>query len=81
MTAHDEDRIKNLLKKALPPAAPEAEPDHDLWPQVIRRLDTEAEPNWAPAHSVPWFDWALAAGLAVFAASFPATIPIFLYYL
>ncbi len=28
-----------------------------------------------------WFDWALLAGLVVFAASFPATIPVFLYYL
>jgi hypothetical protein len=30
---------------------------------------------------VPWFDWALLGGLAVFAVSFPATIPVFLYYL
>jgi hypothetical protein len=32
-------------------------------------------------YTVPWFDWALLAGLGVFAVSFPATIPVFLYYL
>jgi hypothetical protein len=31
--------------------------------------------------AVPWFDWALLAGLLAFAALFPAAIPVFLYYL
>jgi len=92
MTRHDEkhldeDRIKQLLRQALPPVAPGAEPARDLWPAVLRRLDAESA---APAplaaarsapQSVPWFDWALIGGLAVFVASFPATIPVFLYYL
>jgi hypothetical protein len=30
---------------------------------------------------VPWFDWALLAGLVGLAAFFPASIPVFLYYL
>ena len=81
MTAHDEDRIKNLLKQAFPPVAPDAEPARDLWPDVLRRLDAEPAPTRALSRSVPWFDWALAAGLVVFSASFPATIPVFLYYL
>ncbi len=81
MNAHDEDRIKQLLKQALPPADPTAEPNRDLWPAVLLLLDAH------PAATVPgllrqnWFDWALLAGLVVFAASFPVTIPVFLYYL
>ena len=76
----NEERIKNLLQQALPPVESSAEPARDLWPAVLRRLD--AEPIAAPApfrHN--WFDWALLAGFVVFAASFPATIPVFLYYL
>jgi len=92
MTAHPEkrltdQRIKELLRQALPPVAPNAEPSRDLWPAVLRRLDAEPaarSPLAAPRplrRSVPWFDWALIAGLVLFAASFPATIPVFLYYL
>jgi len=79
MTAHDDKRIKELLRQALPPAAPDAEPARDLWPGVLRRLD--AEPAHALPTKLPWFDWALIAGLVVFTAFFPATIPVFLYYL
>jgi hypothetical protein len=31
--------------------------------------------------SVPWFDWALAGGVALFAVAVPAAIPALLYYL
>ena len=37
-------------------------------------------PLAAKLRSVPWFDWALAAGLAVFALVFPAAVPMLLYY-
>jgi len=77
----DEKRIKKLLKQALPPLAPSAEPSRDLWPAVLRRLDAEPASIRVLPHRVPWFDWALIAGLVAFAASFPATIPVFLYYL
>jgi hypothetical protein len=73
----NEERIKQLLKQALPPVESGAEPGRDLWPAVLRRLDADA----AQRRAVPWFDWVLLAGLAVFAVSFPATIPVFLYYL
>ena len=76
MNAHDENRIKQLLKQTLPPVESNAEPERDLWPAVLRRLDADA-----PRHAVPWFDWALLGGLVAFAVSFPATIPVFLYYL
>jgi len=84
MNAHDEDRIKELLKSALPPVEPGAEPSRDLWPAVLRCLDARIAPTRAASASslsLPWFDWALIAGLVLFAASFPATIPVFLYYL
>lgn len=65
--------MKELLKQALPRVA-DAEPAHDLWPAVLRRLD--ARPT-AP----PWFDCALAGGLVAFAALAPASIPVLFYYL
>jgi hypothetical protein len=82
MNAHDEDRIKKLLRQALPPVDSGAEPTHDLWPAVVRRLDaTPGASSGSIRRSIPWFDWALIAGLVAFAAFFPATIPVFLYYL
>lgn len=76
MNAHEEERIRELLKQALPPVDLAAEPARDLWPAVLRRLDAGSA-----ARRRNWFDWALLVGLIVFAASFPATIPVFLYYL
>jgi hypothetical protein len=72
MNAHDEESMKQLLKQALPPMhAPNLE--HDLWPTMLRRLETR------PA-SPPWYDWALAGSIALFAVAFPASIPVILYY-
>ena len=73
MNAHEEDRMKQLLKQTMPPVD-SAQPERDLWPAMLQRLDAR------PA-APPWFDWALAGGLAVFAVVFPASIPVFLYYL
>jgi hypothetical protein len=84
MNREDQDRIAELLRQSLPPVAPGAEPARDLWPEVLRRLDA-AEPEPLPAVfgllNRPWFDWALAAGLAAFALAVPASIPVFLYCL
>jgi hypothetical protein len=85
MNVHDEDdqqaRLKKLLREALPPI--DAEPERDLWPAMLRRLD--AEPAAPDPHgwrwSWAWFDGALAAGLVGLAALFPAAIPLALYYL
>jgi hypothetical protein len=74
-----EESINQLLKEALPPVQTDAEPARDLWPSVLRRLDAEPVARGPVRHN--WFDWALLAGLIVFAATFPATIPVFLYYL
>ena len=77
----DQDRIKQLLRRALPPVDADAEPPRDLWPDVLRRLDAAApSPRTLPL-KLPLLDWALLAGLVIFLVAFPATIPVFLYYL
>jgi anti-sigma factor RsiW len=73
MKEHEEERIQELLKQALPPIG-EAKLQRDLWPAMVRRMEARAT---AP----PWFDWALAAGVAVFVCAFPTAIPVLLYYL
>ena len=79
MNAHDEDRTKQFLKRAVPPIEGDAEPERDLWPAMLRRLNAK---RGAPSLLlVPWVDWALLAGLVGLAAFFPASIPVFLYYL
>jgi hypothetical protein len=84
MNEHDRDQMKKLLKEALPPVDAEDGPARDLWPAMLRRLGEESAAqvtkgrtgfNWA------WFDGALAAGLVLLVASFPASIPLLLYYL
>jgi hypothetical protein len=73
-----EERTKQMLLDALPPLGAGAEPDHDLWPAMLRRMDEQGARG---ASSIPWFDWALAGGLVAFAAIAPGTIPVILYYL
>jgi hypothetical protein len=79
MSGHDEERMKQILRVAMPPVEADAEPSIDLWPAVLRRLDEEPAPvlrsRWV------WFDGALLAGLAFVAVAFPASIPLLVYYL
>ena len=74
MKEANETRIKELLQEAIEPVS--AELPRDLWPQMLRRLDQRA-----PAHAVPWFDWALAAGVTICVFAVPHSIPVLLYYL
>lgn len=81
MSAHDEDSVKQLLRRAVPPVEWDAEPARDLWPAVLKRLDDDAAAD-APVRSRwVWFDAALLGGLAIMGISFPAAIPLLLYYL
>jgi len=66
------ERMKEVLKAAMPRIADDAEPARDLWPDVLRRLDREPM-------RIPWFDWALVGGLVALAAAFPAAIPVLAY--
>jgi RNA polymerase sigma factor (sigma-70 family) len=76
MNTHEQERIKELLKKSLPPisARSGAELQFDLWPAMLRRL--EVGPT-----AVPWFDWALLAAVAAWLAFFPGAIPVLIYHL
>ena len=74
------ERLERLLRQGLPPIREDADVSHDLWPAMARKLRSETVPDPAKLR-VPWFDWALAGGLALLLAAFPAAIPVLLYYL
>ena len=69
----EEGELRTLLKREFPPLQ-NAELQRDLWPQMLRRLDTQ------PLR-IPWFDWALAAAVAAALLLFPNAIPALLYQL
>lgn len=71
--------LERLLRRAVPPVAEDAEGDRDLWPAMRARLHS-AEARTG-IRAVPWFDWALAAGVALFAVAVPTAVPVLLYYL
>jgi hypothetical protein len=68
----EDERLKQLLREALPRVEGEPEPERDLWPAVLRRMDERPG---------AWLDLALLGGLVGMAALFPAAIPVFLYYM
>ena len=72
--------VVRLLRKGLLPIREDTDLSFDLWPAMLRRLRAESVPAGAKLR-VPWFDWALAGGLALLLAVFPAAIPVLLYYL
>ena len=65
MSAHEEERIKQLLRQALPPVgavsgpaselSPEPVPSIDLWPALLRRLDQKPTAQSQPVPS--WLAW------------------------
>ncbi|UWZ86101.1 hypothetical protein [Occallatibacter riparius] len=69
-----------LLRAAVLPVGEDAGPEHDLWRQMQARLQQEAGGS-VRLKSVPWFDWALAGGVALVVVAFPAAVPVLLYYL
>jgi hypothetical protein len=69
---NDLEEIRAALQEAFPPVNTELR--RDLWPAMLRRLD-------APAREVPWYDWALAGGLAGATIFFPRLILLFAYHL
>jgi hypothetical protein len=74
MNSDQDVRMKTLLQQALPRVEGQPEPEHDLWPAVLRKMDARPAPP-------PLVDWALVAGLVAFVGFFPAAIPVLLYYL
>ena len=74
---HEDEGVKKLLRQALPPVEGGDEPGRGVWPAVLRRINDEQ-----PAHAGwVWLDWALGGALVVMIATFPVSIPVFLYYL
>jgi hypothetical protein len=73
MSEANNERIRELLRKAIPPVA-DRELGRDLWPQMLLRLHEQ------PAR-VPWFDWALMALLAILVSFAPEAISVLLYHL
>lgn len=71
----EERKLQALLQREFPPLQ-NTELQHDLWPQMLRRLDAQPEPI-----RIPWFDWALAAAVAAALLLFPNAIPALLYQL
>jgi hypothetical protein len=74
MNRNDDKALRDLLQKAIPPA-PDTVLRHDLWPQMLQRLDRR------DSVYVPWFDWALAALASTALFFFPSAIPALLYHL
>lgn len=80
-----EKELANVLQQAVPSVNGELR--RDLWPAMLRRLDEHPhEQPWTAAlfssatvRAVPWFDWAMLAGLIVGVSVFPSSIPIWLY--
>lgn len=73
MSEANNEKIRELLRRAIPPVA-NRELKRDLWPQMLRRLEER------PAQ-VPWFDWALVAVVAIWLFFSPETILVLLYHL
>jgi len=69
----NDDRLRRLLRDALP-AAPDIAPPRDLWPDLLGRLDR-------PLPRPGSFDWALAALAAAWMALFPQTLTNLLIHL
>jgi hypothetical protein len=76
MMEHEQERMQQLLKRTVQPVADQANAElrHDLWPGMRKRL--EAKPA-----AIPWFDWVLAGGVAMWLLFSPKVIPLLLYYL
>jgi len=65
--------MRKLLKSAVP-AFTDSEPRRDLWPQMLRRLES------VPVR-VPWWDWALLVGTIAAICAFPNVLPALLFHL
>lgn len=75
MNQQNEKELSELLKHNLPSAS-NTELPHDLWPEMLARMNREPDPI-----RVPWFDWALVALAGAALLFFPGAIPALLYHL
>ena len=75
MNNSDDEKLRRLLKSVIVPVI-DTELKHDLWPQLLCRLQRESL-----ALGTTWFDWVLATGVPVWLLCFPSTISGLLYHL
>ena len=76
MNESNDQRMLALLRSSLPPIG-EAELPRDLWPDMLRRIESSA----AQAATFSVLDWVIAALIVAFIAVFPRLIPGLLYHL
>ena len=73
----DEERLAELLRRAVPPVSfdvlDDARAPHDLWPRVARCL--QPSPRWSP------LDLALAAVVAIALILFPQALWLIAYHM
>ncbi len=67
-----DESVRDLVRRSIQPV--DAELKRDLWPRMRARMETQ------PVR-VPWWDWALAGGLAACLLAFPSVIPVLIYHL
>jgi hypothetical protein len=72
----NDQRLPALLRSSLPPIG-EAELPRDLWPDMLRRIESDVAQGFA--FSV--LDWVIAGLIVVFIAVFPRLLPSLLYHL
>ena len=70
-----DERLRALLKSSIPPAG-DGELQRDLWPDMLRRLNSQA-----PARQFGPMDWLAAALVGAVLLIFPGLIPGLLYQL
>jgi hypothetical protein len=75
MNPNDDERLHVLLKQSLPPVD-NLEPRRDLWPDMLKRIETGQR-----TVRFDWLDWILAGLVAASVLAFPALIPGLLYHL
>ena len=68
----DDDRLRHLLRSALPPATDET-PSRDLWPLVVNRV--QARVRWS------WLDVGLAGVVTIVLLLFPRWLFLLAYHL
>jgi hypothetical protein len=73
MRQEEQDRLKRLLQKAIPPVD-DSTLARDLWPAMLHTMEQKSM-------EVHWFDWALAALVVIWFFFYPEGVLRFLYHL
>jgi hypothetical protein len=73
MNEQNDEKLRELLKEAVPPAV-ELQLTSDLWPQMLRRLEQREL-------RVSWMDWVLMGALVILLWFFPDAAATLLYQL